>query len=337
MEVKSLARIAEASEQKKRQEISSIFWNASAFAIFFVICAHCVYHNSTLQRISDIIGSVGVPIFLIRSGYFFNQKERAGSFWMKKIKTLIVPWLLISPCLYLFSIIRRISAFSVKDAFLYTIGYGTWLYFVMILLLYYLLFRLIRQNWFIYVSIVLFFVSNIVDFYSINPITNISTTYLNPFNRIGYFAIGMLLNHNDLLCRILNHKILAFCGFALFLPVGAVFLWFYDGLAISLCMIFYRLLFTYVVFCAAKQLGNIRWVKYIGKNTYLIFFLHMQFGMGLASALLHLFRVNAQLLEFLIKPGLVLAITVIIIMVLRWTLTRLSLNRFAWVIGLKTD
>lgn len=319
------------------KKISDIFWVSSAIAIFMVVCAHCAYENYYLQRITSIFGSIGVPIFLIKSGFYLNREESTKNYWLKKLKSIIIPWLIISPFLYLFSIYKNNASFNLIDCCRYCIGYETWLYYIVILLVYYAVFRFLKYDWFIYVSIVLFFVSNILDVYGVNPISNITTPYLNFFNRIGYFAVGIILKKFNLYERLISNRRLSFICCIVVFPLGIPFIWWYIGIVPTVLLIIYRLLFAYSVFTIANRLSDIKWLISVGKDTYLVFFLHMQFGLGLANQLLHRIGIESEYFVFTFRPLLALALVLGGIIVLRKIVRLLKLEKYAWIVGLKAD
>ena len=302
-----------------------------------VVCAHNTYDNFILQRITDIFGSVGVPIFLIRSGFFLNQHESTKTFWLKKLKSIVIPWVIISLCLYLFCIRKNLPSFNLLDCFLFCIGYGTWLYYIFILLVYYAAFRLLREEWFLYVAISLFILSNVLDVYGVNWLSNITTPYLNFFNRIGYFAIGVIFKKTKLFDYLMLNKVLSVICASLVLPLGLLFIWWWNGILPSLLLIVYRLLFVYFVFIVANQISKNKILISIGKDTYLIYFLHLQFGLGLASHLLRSIHVSNQILIFLFKPFIALISILVGIIILRKLVSLLRLERFAWIVGLRVE
>lgn len=317
---------------------SDIFWMASAVAIYLVICAHCTYSNSLLQKITSLIGSVGVPIFLVRSGYYFSTKESFSVFWTKKIKHLVIPWALISPCLYLLSIRKVIFAFDLLNCFLFCIGYNTWLYFVTILFVYYIVFRGIKHDGFLYFAIVIFFVSNIMDVFGINWLTNITTPYLNFCNRIGYFAAGAILKRKQLLSGILNNKRLFILNCIIVPLFGYLIVCSGNGGGTALYtvgLIFYRLIFLCFVFQIIGKLSGLDMLIRIGKDTYLIYFLHMQLGIGMASVIIRTLHIHNETVIFLIKPLLVLLLVLAGIWLLKAILQKTKLEKMYWVIGLK--
>lgn len=319
------------------KNISNIFWISSAIAILSVICAHCTYETFVLQRITTILGSIGVPIFLIRSGYFFNKDEPAKKFWTKKLKNIVIPWIIISPCLYAYSAVFSTYGFNLRDCFLYCIGYKTWLYFVPILMAYYAVFRLFKGNWFLGVSIALFVVSNILDVYGINPVSNISTPYLNIFNRIGYFAVGILLGSRNWLEPLIYNKKLSCICCLLVLPLGIPFIRWYSGVAPTVLLMLYRFCLVYCVFVIASHCLQSKILIAVGKDTYLAFFLHMQFGLGAAALLLRTLHIANEYIIFFIKPILTLILVVVGIFVLRKIIYFIKLDKYAWIIGLRTD
>ena len=319
------------------KQVSNIFWISSAIAIYMVVCAHCTYDNYYLERITRIFGSIGVPVFLVRSGFYLNIEEPTKRFWFKKLKSIIIPWLIISPCLYVFSIFRNIASFSLVDCVLYCIGYETWLYYIFILIVYYVVFRLLKEEWFLYVSIVLFVISNILDVYGMNWLSNFSTPYLNFFNRIGYFAIGILLSKNDVFDKLVNNRKLSVICMIMVIPLGIPFVWWYTGLAPTLLLIIYRLLCVYFVLIIAKKIQNEKWLISVGKDTFLVYFLHMQFGLGVASKLLYMLHIGNECVFFIFKPFLAISSVLIGIIALRKIVILLGLEKYAWIIGLRID
>lgn len=64
-----------------------------AFAIYFVIAAHCTYNNNLFQQITDIIGTIGVPLFLFVAGVFFKKIKSIDQI-NNKTKRIVIPWLI---------------------------------------------------------------------------------------------------------------------------------------------------------------------------------------------------------------------------------------------------
>lgn len=122
------------------KETSEIIWIAKAIAIFCVVCAHSALINedsgNTNQFVSSIlnyIGTMGVPLFFILSGYLFTfNKKSFGLFWRNKVKTLFLPWLFCETLLWLYIVIRK-GGIGFRSWCLFLIGYGHTTYYLTIL------------------------------------------------------------------------------------------------------------------------------------------------------------------------------------------------------------
>lgn len=65
---------------------SDALYRLRGIAIMTVIAAHCIYKNESLQVLTDIIGTIGVPIFLVLNGFFINMNQDVGDFIKNKTK-----------------------------------------------------------------------------------------------------------------------------------------------------------------------------------------------------------------------------------------------------------
>ena len=86
---------------------SDTFYCIRAFAMLSAVAAHVnsIIATPIASRIVTTIWAVyscvGVPWFLILSGFFFRySKEKAGEFWKKKGKSILIPWVLCGICTY---------------------------------------------------------------------------------------------------------------------------------------------------------------------------------------------------------------------------------------------
>lgn len=107
-------------------------------AILSVIFAHCVYDDPNIQRGSSIIGTIGVPVFLVLSAIFFDTKESSRSLIQKKLQRLILPWILWGTVTYIISCLSNNSP-SIFGGIKWIFGNYTWLYFVPVLLICFIL------------------------------------------------------------------------------------------------------------------------------------------------------------------------------------------------------
>lgn len=83
-------------------------WYMKALAILTVVMAHCTFTDSNIQRLTDIFGTIGVPIFLIIGGIYFRVNHEWKKFAYQKTKRIVVPWILWGglPIYYTYSVME---------------------------------------------------------------------------------------------------------------------------------------------------------------------------------------------------------------------------------------
>jgi fucose 4-O-acetylase-like acetyltransferase len=116
--------------------ISSVFNSAKVLSILSVILAHSKLNDDSFyNNIAERLGCIGVITFLFISGYFYNiSKYGIQSFFFKRIKTIIIPWLFLGTVVFVFS--RK--ELTLISWFNWIIGNGTYLYYLTILMLCYI-------------------------------------------------------------------------------------------------------------------------------------------------------------------------------------------------------
>lgn len=316
---------------------SNAFYVVKFFAILTVIFAHCTYRDTPIvQSITDLIGEIGVPIFLVAAGVFFKNTEGAKIFWMKKLKGIVVPWVIFGIFTYAISCLSG-SSFSLLGLFFWWIGYGTWFYFVTILLLCYLIFRAIKWNGLPYLMIGLWIVSITLQLFGINPITNLVGQYLNVFLRIGYFAIGVLLGKAEIMTFQTPKLWAKLVCTAATIGLGVL------TLVVNQVLIEFIFHFSFIfaacatLFFWSQSLSECKLFQDIGKQTYLIYFLHMQLGIGTANIVFGVLpaAVLTNAILLVVKPVTILAMVYVGIWVLIKVIKLLKLEKYQWIIGLK--
>ena len=180
------------------QRISTVITVARAFALISIVCAHIGFSADTpyvIAKLYSAIASIGVVCYLFASGYYYNpQKYTFAGLLKNKAITIVLPWVFLGTLSYLYNAILS-KNLSLLGYFKWIIGNGSFLYFMTVLVLCFLIFY--RTN-----KIVLF-ASIIVNLISltltatkiIDPVINALhiTNYLNILNWVGIFAIGMLV------------------------------------------------------------------------------------------------------------------------------------------------
>lgn len=305
------------------EEDKKYIYRLKALAIFCVICAHTspIYNESgqlsmLLSEILNYLGTMGVPVFFLISGFLFSRNRKSfEEFWKGKIISIGIPWLFCGTFLWLYVVIRK-GGIGIRQWFLFMIGYDHSTYYLTVLMVMYLLFWRAKKIWHLPALICLSLVSIVstgwgigIDF--VNEL--IGSCYLNPLNWIVFFASGMYISQKNLLqsikevtskrqviflmflmstlyfamCEIEGEYIYYFARFALIAHVVNVFLILGLGHLIS-------------------NIGGIcdRCILYIGKTSFTIYLLH-QFAAGLIVAVSN--RIDIALLV-LIRPFAVLMI-----------------------------
>ena len=249
-------------------------------AILFVVMMHCIYSTRPVSRVAGAFGILGVPIFFFTSGFFFDRREATKVFWKKKMRSIVIPWLLYGTLLYLFAC--ALNNFSkVELPFLkWIIGNGSWLYYVPVLIQCFILFRICDNKWFDMVVFLLFILSNVLCVLDIIDHLPWYTKYQMVFNWCGFFQLGMIARKNILaVMTLLNRKPVKAAIVGLWI-LSAIYYFTTDFVGYwSPVALVHELLGIVAFFVIADTcLKKANLLVDIGKNTYVIFFLHMQFG-----------------------------------------------------------
>lgn len=178
--------------------INTVFSIARVFAVISIVCAHVnIGQPEWGAKMINALGSIGVIVFIILSGYFYHSQKYENIFRMlkEKTKTIIVPWFIFGSFYYLRVAIAGAKEFNIFSWIEYVLGNGSFFYYLTMLMLCYFIFYK-RNRIVMYVSMVLTVISVYMTAFGllegVTETLNI-TNYLNIFNWIGYFAIGYLM------------------------------------------------------------------------------------------------------------------------------------------------
>lgn len=191
----------------RERNISRCVWCAKAVAILTVIIAHSDFQNvrpSWLVILFQRIGSMGVPVFLLLSAYYYRPTKYASlQELLNSRKTTFFPWIILAGACYLWSYLRMGKEINVQSCLQFVLGYNSLFYFLSVLILLQVLFYFFR-----YVSIrkmagiciVLSIISTELAAFGITDdiISKAGlTNYLNIFNWVGFFSIGLYLQTKE--------------------------------------------------------------------------------------------------------------------------------------------
>lgn len=199
--------ITEGQNYKLTSEESDVFYCVKAFAILSVIAAHVNQINSSstasliVTTLWELYSKTGVVCFFYLSGFFFQRTQPWTEFWKKKVKMIIIPWIVCGIGMYcLISFLNE--KLSIAEMFGWILGYGTWFYYITVLLALYVIFGILKSyRWLYFAMIMTLFSVAFHDIFGEN-----SFEYLNIFNWCGFFALGQIVRKNRIDRRINNSK-----------------------------------------------------------------------------------------------------------------------------------
>ncbi len=313
---------------------SVIFYVIRGFAIFSVAYAHSLnLSDLNLSRIGALLGIIGVPLFLISSGYYFRQTKIDISYLKKKFKTLISPWLIWGTVAYILTVMSSQVKCSFLDYILFLSGYYTWLYYVPIFILILFLFNIIKINDKSIFFLILFsLISNIItDNFLIQLYI---TPYQNPLNWIIFFAIGVLLKRKNYLSQFVCRGPLFIF---LLLSLALFILFFVEKIRYwnLFCIIFELISFVFIYIISSRYRSSLNFIEILGKKSYILYFLHMQVGIYFANRLIDILYLSNEVILLLFKPYIVILITLSIVYSLEIVLKMLKMSEFNVYLGLR--
>ncbi len=133
-------------------DTSRRIWIMKAFAVIAIAACHCVHVGDNTGAIWDAsihffnywIG-LGVPVFFFLAGYVFNYEDNAYVFISKKLKSIVLPWLVTGTVVWLYVVLRK-GGISFQGWFEFIFARKSYLWFLTDLMLYYVLFFTLLKN-----------------------------------------------------------------------------------------------------------------------------------------------------------------------------------------------
>ena len=309
-----------------------------ALAIFCVICAHSTpladgssKWNVFSSQVLDYLGTFGVPVFFCISGYLFAGNTRTWrEFWKRKVTTLFLPWICCETVLWFYVVLRK-GGISVTAGLLFLLGYHHTTYYLTILVIFYVIYWKIRKPGVIRTLNVISVISMLETgwqfgiFHQLNTV--LDSYYLNPFNWMLFFGIGLLIHREPQKIRqIVDNRwgFLCVCGSVAYFAVHC-----YEGME-------WYYFSKYALIGDLLNLGTVaylgwkimNWKKIelflkIGNWSFAVYLLH-QFVAGIVVAITNHWDCFALTL---CRPWIILVITVGVVM----AVDRIFGKRLPWV------
>ena len=261
------------------QEKDKSIENLRFFCLISIILAHSFVQLNTIDsNISVLIKNfltvyslIGVPGFFLISGYLFvGKKYSLNDFFTKKIKNIIMPWIFCGLLIYF---ITNFPSYNFKKGFLFVIGYNSYLYYLTNLIFFFILFFVVKDN---LILLLLSIILNIISLYFFQKgYQYVLSESLNPFNFIGYFAVGGILKKFNILNKIkltsLLWKFVIILFGLIFFVIGYVtkMTSYYSIYSFAFSILIVLGLYTFSSFIKFNFFGK------IGNNSFSIYLLHM--------------------------------------------------------------
>ena len=196
-------------DSKQTLSISEYFYRLRGFAIISVAYAHSLTLSShDPNTIGKLLGLIGVPLFLICSGYFFRKQKIDKGFVQSKFKSIAAPWIIWGTFAYGLSIVLSANDLSISGYIDFILGHGSWLYYVPVYLLIILAYNTFTGKYCDAIFLLLCVVSNCLTFtFHLGTMDSFMTFYQNPLNFIGFFTIGKLMNEKQIISLFVEKPI----------------------------------------------------------------------------------------------------------------------------------
>lgn len=184
-------------------------WCLKGLAIISVIYAHCsnrISYNEIdtfLDNIRNNIGTIGVPLFLIISGFLFHNEQPVREFWRKK-RGMIAQWLIWGTLIWAYEVIRKGLGYA--NILEWLAGIGTYLWFMHTIMLLWLIFFYIRNTRLQFVFLVLSIIYHIVTYdLMLKTVVNDNIIANDVMCHMPFFVFGLCLQDKTL--QDVCHKI----------------------------------------------------------------------------------------------------------------------------------
>lgn len=321
----------------KDVSVSSIFKTARIWAILSVVSAHISYPGTMSFVIHSRFGTIGVVVFLVIAGYYFRPIKFCTfkHLLCKKFCSLCVPWIFAGILTWCYKAVLTPDYRTLGMLLRWLIGNGSYFYYMSIILLCFVLFYK-TSNLFLWLAILTNILSVFLTAFGyLSPFINFFgiTNYLNLFNWVGFFAIGMLMQNlkEDYIVRFFIKYRFLFIGLA---TVGFALLVVFDEFPadyFSYVAIPCELLGALAVFSLSTfTLTKLTFFHFISDYSFSIYLFHMIF-IGLLDGIMSKIAITR-----LLSPVVVILCAYCVLFLGRWVFEKVKFgNVYGLLIGTK--
>lgn len=330
--------------QTQKRNMSRLVWCAKAIAILTVIVAHSDFrsvHPDWLVMLLDRIGSMGVPVFLILSAYYYRPEKYSS--WRALLKSRIntvLPWLSLATVCYFWSYLRMSKSITMQSYLQFLLGYNSIFYFITVLLLLQLLFYFLRSFGIKRIALGSILVSIVTTELAAFGITDVIvaqlgvTNYLNILNWLGFFAIGLYFQtkaEDEILGYLKKSTVWAALIWCMLFMIGHFVERGQYGY-FSVVGIFMEAASAILILRLAWSICHYDWVVRLGKYSFSIYLVHINIVPVVNKFL------GGTMLGELVSPLCTYGITVFLIWCACMVLKRIKLGRLTkYLLGVRID
>lgn len=314
------------------QKRSKSLYVLRGLALFFIVLAHMPFGEQfpVADSLRIALSQAGVPVFFILSGYFYNRNAGdTKTFWLKKLKKVILPWLIIAISAFVLSaVLSKDFQFSILVPVKWVFGIGSVYWYMSVLIIMFIIFKYLRNDILVIVGIVVSSLSVVLSCIGVIKYNLSFNQYTNFFNWILFFGLGILLRKKDLLFKLQNAVPLCF-GIVLF----AVSLYFLRNIDSSQTYINYfslplELGAFVILLNLSSLLYKVKLLQNIGKQTLFIYLTHIQVAGMLNTRLPH------NYLFFILRPFIVVFLLYFVSAAIKFILDKLKLSKYSYILAI---
>jgi len=313
---------------------SKMLYVAKAFAILSVITAHMSFSEAfpVLEIIRTSLGQIGVFTFFFISGYLYSRDTGdTKSYWLKKFKNLFIPWFVFSIATFALSKILYGGTKNLTIDYLkHFLGIGTAYWYMSILMIMLFVFKCFyTKKWALYLCIIISTISIVLSFTKFINYSLCFNQYLNIFNWVGVFSLGILFRQYNLLERIIGIRyiVISFVGIMLSVLV-AIFRASQIEAYIDITSLFVELFGLILVLNLSYILTNSKFLCDVGKKSFFIYLMHLQV-VGVINT-----RLPYNVFFFFLRPFIGLMVCYLISIIFKKVLDWFQLSKYNYIFGL---